>query len=103
MRPRFLIDLVNHCRGNALTLGHERMEAEDLRAGVALLSRDLVSELGHEIRDVHAAAEDVIYAFTGSFRELSHDDIALALMEAKVPDGNQERVLQLLLWYGFLG
>ena len=103
MRPRFLIDLVNHCRGNALTLGRDRMDQDDVRAGVILLSRDLVSELSHEIRDVHPASEDVIYAFTGCERDLSQEDITLALMEAKVSEEHQERLVQLLLWYGFLG
>lgn len=103
MRPRHLIDLVNYCRGNALTLGHERMEQDDLRAGTALLSRDLVTDLGHEIRDVNPTAEDLLYAFTGYERDMSHDDVALALMEAKVPEAQQEQIVQLLVWYGFLG
>jgi hypothetical protein len=103
MRPRYLIDLINHCRGNALTLGRDRIEQDDLRAGVTLMSRDLVSELSHEIRDVHPASEDVVYAFTGCEKDMSQEDISLAFMEAKVAEDQQERLLQLLLWYGFLG
>jgi len=103
MRPRYLIDLIQHCRGNALTLGHERIEQEDIKRGVALLSTDLMSDLGHELRDVLPVSEDVIYAFMGCDRELSFDDINLALMEAKIPDDQHPLVIKLLLWYGFLG
>jgi hypothetical protein len=103
MRPRHLIDLVNYCRGNALTLGHERIEQDDLRAGTALLSRDLVSDLSHEIRDVHPSAEDLLYAFTGYDPNMSQDDVVLALMEAQIPESQHEQVTQLLIWYGFLG
>jgi hypothetical protein len=103
MRPRYLLDLIQHCRGNALTLGHERIEQEDIRRGVSLLSTDLMSDLGHELRDVLPFAEDVIYAFIGCEKEVSSDDINLALMEAKIPDDQHANVVRLLLWYGFLG
>jgi hypothetical protein len=38
MRPRSLIDLINHCRSCAVNLRHARIEPEDIRKGLALFS-----------------------------------------------------------------
>ena len=103
MRPRYLIDLINHCRGTAITLGHERIEADDIDKGLAIFSSDLISDLSHEIRDVFPNGEDVLYAFIGCERELSDDELRLFLMEAKIHDDDEEHLIKLLLWYGFIG
>lgn len=103
MRPRYLIDLINHCRGMAITLGHEKIESDDIDKGMNIFSADLIADLSHEIRDVYPAGEDMLYAFIGMEYELSDDELRIALMEAKVPDVDAEHLIKLLLWYGFLG
>ncbi|WP_225042804.1 nucleoside 2-deoxyribosyltransferase [Xanthomonas campestris] len=103
MRPRYLIDLINHCRGMAITLGHERIDADDIGKGMNIFSSDLIADLSHEIRDVYPQGEDVLYAFIGLDHELSDDELRLALMEAKVPDSDSDHLIKILLWYGFLG
>lgn len=103
MRPRYLIDLINHCRGMAITLGHERIDADDIDKGMAIFSSDLIADLSHEIRDVYPQGEDLLYAFIGLEFELSDDELRLALMDARLPDSDAEHLIKLLLWYGFLG
>lgn len=103
MRPRYLIDLINHCRGNAITMSRQRIEAEDILRGLSIFSSDLISDLSHEIRDVYPGGEDLLYAFIGCTSEISDDELRLALMEATVPEADHNRVIDLLLWYGFLG
>jgi len=103
MRPRYLIDLINHCRGMAITLGHERIDADDIDKGMNIFSSDLIADLSHEIRDVYPQGEDVLYAFIGLDHELSDDELRLALIEAKVPDSDSDHLIKILLWYGFLG
>jgi hypothetical protein len=103
MRPRYLIDLVLQCRGVAMTLGHSRMEQEDLKKGVATFSSDIVADLSNELRDILPAAATALHAFYSSPSEISEDEAKIALMESKVADEDLDRVLSLLLWYGFLG
>lgn len=103
MRPRYLMDLVNHCKGIAVTLGHAKIEAEDIEKGLNIFSSDLIADLSHEIRDVLPDREDAVYAFIGSERELSDDELRLNLMEAGVDDEEIEKLIDVLLWYGFIG
>lgn len=103
MRPRYLIDLINHCRGIAITLGHEKIEQSDIEKGLAVFSADLLSDLSHEVRDVYPNVEDVLYAFIGCSSELSEDELRLALMEHRVAEEEAPGLIELLLWYGFIG
>ena len=61
MRPRFLINLVNHCKSNAVNSGHKKIEHADIEKGLAAYSTDLIYDIGFEIRDVLPDAEDVLY------------------------------------------
>jgi hypothetical protein len=103
MRPRYLIDLINHCRGSAITLRHERIEQSDIERGLQIFSADLIADLSHEIRDVYPKTDDVLYAFIASEKDLSDDEVRLALMDQGVPEEEHQRLIDLLLWYGFLG
>jgi hypothetical protein len=42
MRPRFLLNLISHCRGFAVNFDHEKIEAEDIRKGLDAFSTDLI-------------------------------------------------------------
>ena len=103
MRPRYLIDLINHCRGVAITLGHEKIDQDDIQKGLGIFSSDLIADLSHEVRDVFPNGEDVVYAFIGVDKEVSDDELRLRLMEADVEDADTDRLIDILLWYGFIG
>ena len=103
MRPRALIDLVNHCKSVAINLRHSRIAESDLLKGVSAFSTDLVTEIGLEIQDVLPEAEDLLYEFLGSSVRIPLAD--LELMLNKVSESPQERdaFVELFLWYGVLG
>lgn len=103
MRPRYLIDLINHCRGMAITLGRERIDVDDIDKGMSIFSSDLIADLSHEIRDVYPQGEDILYSFIGLDHELSDDELRVALKDAEVPDCDEDHLIKILLWYGFLG
>jgi hypothetical protein len=103
MRPRSLLDLVSHCRGYAINLGHEQITAEDIRKGCSAFSVDLLAEIGLEIRDVFPEAEDLLYAFIGQARVLNSSGLEEILHIAAIPDVSRPKVVDLLLWFGFLG
>ena len=44
MRPRSLLDLIGHCKGYALNLGHNKIEKEDIEKGCNAFSNDLLAE-----------------------------------------------------------
>ena len=103
MRPRALIDLVNHCKSVAINLRHSRIAESDVLKGVSAFSTDLVTEIGLEIQDVLPEAEDLMYEFLGSSVRIPLAD--LDLMLNKVSESPQERdaFVELFLWYGVLG
>ncbi len=103
MRPRGLIDLVNHCRGFAVNLSHARIEVEDVTKGLQAFSSDLVVDIGYEIRDVMPEAEDVLYAFIGE-----PQTVPAALLESLLTTGGIRAekipsIIAILLWYAVLG
>lgn len=103
MRPRSLLELIGHCRGYAMNLGHEKITKEDILKGCSAYSNDLLAELGLEIRDVYPSAHDLLYAFIGAKRLLQRDEVLRILSHFGIPDSDQEEVIRLLMWFGFLG
>jgi hypothetical protein len=102
MRPRSLIDLLNHCRGFAVNLGHQKLQAQDIEKGLAAFSSDLVVDIGYEIRDIMPAAANVLYAFIEQPPILAASKL-IGLMEETGVSGQTEDVLNVLLWYAVLG
>jgi hypothetical protein len=102
MRPRFLINLVNHCKSNAVNSGHKKIEHIDVEKGLAAYSTDLIYDIGFEIRDVLPDAEDVLYEFLGSSSEVRASDL-LVMLELKHGAEIAQKIMEILIWYGVLG
>jgi hypothetical protein len=102
MRPRFLINLVNHCKSNAVNSGHIKIEQMDIEKGLAAYSTDLITDLSLEIRDVLPDAADVLYQFLGSQSEVRSTDLLL-MLELKHGAETAQRIVDILIWYGVLG
>lgn len=102
MRPRALIELVQHCRSHAVNLRHERIEVDDLVRGEEAYSAALLTDVSYEIQDVLPEAEDVLYQFLEASSRMSTEDVR-SLISGKVGDLLTDKVLDVLLWYGFLG
>ncbi len=103
MRPRSLIDFLQYCRSHAINLGHTRIDEDDIRKGEEWYSTELIANIGFELRDVFSDAGDVLYEFLGANKKLSYNDVAERLKAGKIDDANVEKMIDLLLWYGFLG
>lgn len=102
MRPRALIDLVRYCRGHAVNLRHERIEVSDIEQGEEAYSADLLNNIDFEIRDISPNAEDILYEFIEAPAMMSGADVR-TLLTKKLGETEWEGILDLLLWYGFLG
>jgi hypothetical protein len=103
MRPRCLLDLINHCRSCAVNLGHSKIEVEDIRKGITLYSTDLIFEIDLEIRDVFPQCEDILYALIDTPARLSHDSLKQCLNPFGLTGDQEEKLLEILLWYGVIG
>ena len=103
MRPRSLLDLIGHCKGYALNLGHKRIEKDDIMKGCAAFSNDLLSELDLEIRDVFPSAENLLYAFIGVSRYLMRMELISTLISNGTVNDQVDAIIRILLWFGFLG
>ncbi|WP_143159585.1 P-loop ATPase, Sll1717 family [Paracoccus solventivorans] len=102
MRPRFLIDLCERTLSFAINRGHEVVEESDVDSAVEQMSLYLVSDFGYEIRDVAGTPDDIFYLFIGSPEKIKPSDLdtILSQLDIGIP---QSEVVDLLLWYGFLG
>jgi len=107
MRPRCLIDLINHCRSHAVNLGHSRIDYDDILKGLSAYSADLIAEINLEIRDVNSAAEDILYEFIGCSDRLTVDQLTEQLMgrltAPRTKTINIKDIIDILMWYGVLG
>ena len=103
MRPRFLLNLISHCRGFAVNMEHQRIEIEDIEKGLAAYSTDLIYDIDLEIRDVLPFAEDVLYNFLESPSHLSPHTFNEILAKAKFSEEQCGMIQEILLWYGVLG
>lgn len=101
MRPRGLLEFVQHCHSHAVNLGHEKIQVEDIAHGEEVYSSELLVNIGFEIRDVMPQASDILYEFVEEEKSLSNDRVR-SLLVPKMGDETDE-LLELLLWYGFLG
>lgn len=103
MRPRCLLDIINHCRSYAVNLGHTRIEQEDIQKGLSAYSTDLIFEISLEIRDVCPSAENILYEFIGSSRNTSSDALKETLKAYSLQAEQYQSIIDILLWYGVLG
>jgi hypothetical protein len=103
MRPRNLLTLVNHAKSFAVNLGHDRISEEDLVKACQTYSADVARDVGLEMRDVFPLAEDIIYCFIDASARLTLGRVYECLGEYKFPERQFEKLVEMLLWFGFLG
>ena len=62
----------------------------------------LVSYFGYEVRDISGLNEAMFFNFLGHGEMLTEGEVK-QIIERGAPDADTERVIHLLMWYGFLG
>jgi hypothetical protein len=86
-----------------VNLDHERIEVEDLLKGLRSYSNDLVIEADRELADVEPTAEGLMYEFVDEPSEMSEAELCLLLETHGVEKDSRARVIDFLLYFGFLG
>lgn len=103
MRPRYLLDLLKHARGRAVTLHHEKITEDDIDKAVEFFSSDVVQDTNLELRDIYPAHDGLLYAFIEAPSIISLEDARLRILMFGVEEEQIGQVVSLLLWYGFFG
>lgn len=103
MRPRFLLNLINHCKSFAINLNHEIISESDIEKGLSAYASDLLRDIGYELRDIAPESENVLYSFIACNSEMNESDVLDLIAEGSKPGEVTRKIFQLLLWYGFLG
>ena len=75
----------------------------DLEKGLRAYSLDLITEADQELTDILNADTNLIYHFIGEGEEFDHAKLESILSGAGVPPDKTEKVIQFMLYYGFLG
>lgn len=103
MRPRFLLNLINHCRSIAVNLNHTKIQEQDVKKGLDAYSADLLTDINLEIRDIFPEVENILFGFIDSSNELSQQKLNEIVGSAVKDKTHVQKAIDLLLWYGFLG
>jgi hypothetical protein len=104
MRPRDLLLFIYRAIEVAINRGHQKIQEEDLTHAEKRYSDDMLLANAYEIQDTKPEYWEVPYAFQGLNDTLSRDEVIASLYGAGiVTDEEAEQVIELLLWYGFLG
>lgn len=103
MRPRDVLQFVRMCIDAAINRGHDKVTEDDIRQAERAFSEDAFVDIILELKDVNTMYADVPYGFIGTSEVLSKKDVERRLGEAGVAPVACQGVLELLLWFGFLG
>lgn len=103
MRPRNFLRLLGVCKGFAVNLQHDKIEIDDIRKGLHAYSNDLLIEADQELIDIEPKSKRLIYQFLGESSEFSNEDLRILLDVNSLQQKEIDRVIEFLLYYGFLG
>jgi len=103
MRPRFLINFLNHCKSFAVNLNHEKIEEDDIQKGFRAYSSDVLEDMELEIKDVFPNSNNILSAFYHSPVQLNEGLLDEKLSVVIDKNEEAETIKTILLFYGFLG
>ena len=103
MRPRFLLSLINHCRGFAVNRGHKKIQKDDIDSGLSTFSDDLLIDINLELRDVFPEGENLPYVLIGSTSVLKRSEFESLMKHYRFNDIDVEKSIDFLIWHSILG
>lgn len=102
-RPRDVLNFVRKCIHVAVSRSHERVLEEDILSAESEFSLDMFNEIRYEYRDVFPDHQELLLGFLKVGPRLSKEDVHIVFLEAKLPEDDWDKGLNMLLWYSFLG
>jgi len=103
MRPRDLLNYLKVSVETAINRGHERVLQEDILKAEESYSDSILLGITFEIRDVFPKVTEPLYGFIGCPTHLHAQQVLKILKDIGFAEQDLDRVLQLIVWFGFLG
>lgn len=105
-RPRALLDLIATCRSIAVNRRHAKVTEEDVGEALRRSSFQMIENINLELRDINGKLDRILYEFLGREPSLNRSELR-ALLKKFLKENNiddvEEKIVDLLLWFGFLG
>jgi hypothetical protein len=102
-RPRDILNFVRKSIQVAVSHNHTRVMQDDIIKAEKEFSEDMFNELSFEMRDVFSKYPDILDFFLGSQYILSKDEIYFIFLQAELKEDDFDNVLDVLLWFSFIG
>jgi hypothetical protein len=103
MRPRDLLNYLRMSVDIAINRGHSRVLQDDILKAEETYSNDILLAVSFEIRDVFPSVSEPLYGFIGCPTHMDIQQVLKILKETGFVDKDLDRVLRLIVWFGFLG
>lgn len=103
MRPRDLLDFLHQAVGTAINRGHDRVTESDIRKAEENYSSDLFQSLIFELADINKDYEEVMYGFIDCPSRMNEATLTKRLTDVGLFHSETQKLIDLLLWFGFLG
>jgi hypothetical protein len=103
MRPRELLRFARDCINVGVNRRHEQVTEEDILHAERSYSDDALVDVSLELKDVRPEYANAPYAFIGVSTHLTPSEVGFVLRNAGIAADQQQKVIELLLWFGFLG
>ena len=75
---------------------------DDVKTALEKHSLYLVTDFGLEVRDVSGLSEKIFYDFIGEGQRFTPEQV-IEIVRKRAQDLSPQQIVDLLLWYGFLG
>lgn len=103
MRPRNLINLIRHCKSNAINMGRDKINDEDIKKAHEIYSADLADEMSLEVRDIFPQVDSIVYLFLDGQVRMSIDQVRQVLSNLNLSNDEFSNLVEMLVWFGFFG
>ena len=103
MRPRDLLSFLQKAIQIATNRGNKIVTQSDILQAEKSYSEDIFLLTSYEIEDTYPKYKFVLYSFQGCNHELTIEKVKELLMTTGIEENEVDKVIELLLWFGFLG
>jgi hypothetical protein len=103
MRPRDLLTFLHRAIGVAVNRGHDHVSKDDVLKAEETCSEDILLNTAWELRDVYPEMINLLYMFHKCSTHLTKEQALAFIGEAGGHNNTAEEILELLVWFGFLG
>ena len=87
----------------ATNRGNKIVSQSDILQAEKSYSEDIFLLTSYEIEDTYPKYKFVLYSFQGCNHELTIEKVKELLMTTGIEENEVDKVIELLLWFGFLG